>query len=164
MPRIYKGNCFRGTVTQSGEMNDGHTYKAIQDCTLRVISCSSDGSVVCQITRREKQKFVDGSNVATSGMPAYLRNYLMTWGSSREIATGTFSEQTKLLSLEGSHPETTAPSSVMWNAHRYFALVRDDRITGVVVNRDHQMDRRNYAGQINLKLDLHETVHKAHGL
>ena len=145
------GGVFEGMVTQSGTMSDKHTFRAVQHCRLE-IKGRCGHRVDCEITRTEKQKFVDGQAEPSKNMPFYLRQYLKTLGQCRERACGVFyADGGGFLLLDGAEPECTILSEVTWSPHRYNFVLKDDQLVGVAVNMSFDDDRENDLGLISLK-------------
>lgn len=145
------GAVFRGMVTHTGVLLDGgYRYEALQDCCIRVLQV--DGySVVCEVHRTEKQKWVNGLSARDSqGLPDFLQKYLQSGkGWCVERAAGTFDPFTKVLLLRGAWPQVGGDSAhVVWSPHFYTLLVSEQGMSGTVFCMDGMEDRESGVGSL----------------
>jgi hypothetical protein len=135
---------YEGVVTQSGTMDDGHTYSAEQTIRLEI---HPGQAVQGQIIRTENKKFVDGSALLSTGLPLYLNRYLMYYGACRECVRGFVVEGLMCLETIGS-PERLKPSDAHWSPHSYYLVIDHDTLSGIAINRDDPADRTNDVGHV----------------
>jgi hypothetical protein len=137
---------FQGTVTQSGTMKDGHRFKAVQKIRM-LIHPAKDSRIECEITRTEWEKSVDRHSSPSPGLPAYLNEYLSTFGACRERVRGVWCAG--LMCLEAAAmPVVTDSSAVQWSPHSYLLIINDGRASGVAINREAPDDRANDFGRV----------------
>ena len=156
---------FQGTVTQSGVMNDGHSFRAEQDIELNFVLGINDEvmldsvfpdeqPVKCIIVRTERKKFVDESHWLSPELPLYLQCYLSSFGSCREETAGVWVQSEGLIMLKGrKDPVVLGLSDVTWSRHCYIlSMEADGALLGVVINPDSPSDRVENQGHLNARL------------
>jgi hypothetical protein len=142
---------YSGTATQSGTMEDGHRYYAVQRIRMEICAADAGGEVDCTITRTEAQKGVDGHCRPSPALPAYLNAYLSSYGACSERARGVWRGDLLCLRTEGL-PVATRRSAVQWSAHSYFLVAGDDgRADGVAINREVLADRVDDLGRVRMR-------------
>jgi hypothetical protein len=147
---------FQGTVTQSGVMGDGHRFRAVQAIDLE-LSCPDDAeqAVECTIRRTERAKTVDETSLPSPELPLYLQQYLSSFGSCLEKATGRWYRPEGLIMLtESERPAVLTPSDVLWSRHTYMLLLEADGVvlSGFAINMDDLADRTEDQGRLEARL------------